>query len=54
MARESSEIMKVVKLGSNMKVVKLGSYMNNYQKSTLGGPRKKQFVFQSYFFMYIT
>ena len=27
-------------------------FINNYQKSTLGAPAKKQFVLQSCFFMY--
>ena len=30
--------------------MKLAQFINNYQQSTLGGPRKKQFVLQSCFF----
>ena len=30
--------------------MKWAQFINNYQKSTLGGPRKKQFVLQSCFF----
>ena len=33
-------------------LMKWAQFINNYQKSTLGGPRKKQFVLQSCFFMY--
>ena len=35
------------------KVIKCTQFINNYQKSTLGGTRKKQFVLQSCFFFYV-
>ena len=34
-------------------LMKWVQFINNYQKSTLGGPRKKQFVLQSCFFFYV-
>ena len=30
--------------------MKWDEFVNNYQTSTLGGPRKKQFALQSFFF----
>ena len=33
-------------------LMKWAQFINNYQKSTLGGPMMKQFVLQSRIFMY--
>ena len=43
----SSQCRRLLKL-----LMKWDQFINNYQKSTLGGPMMKQFVLQSCFFMY--